>query len=367
MLIFLQPSGKRRDRIIGQGIYSDVYELVDEPDRVLKVTRCNGRVLSSIMNELSIFSKFGERLSGIIKVFEVYMYLKTQHGRRPRIIVEVVMEKGIPYHRLTLSDSDRVKLGHQFLTVTSQLEHHGILHGDLKTDNIVIIQGSDNEQQLKLIDFGSSLWHWRNCELQSWKLFQSYVPPQISCEYSDERNYSSSRGRWKKSPDLMTEIYNFAKAVTLSDILYDQTIIKDLTRAYLDNNVGPFLEPRLDEFSTVLKELLSGKSTNCYIPHDDIPLGDALTNEEEGIVSNLYFDDFIEMKDKPGLVNLILKLREMDLRMRVCCAYLIYFTRHMNSGEKFEMLFQAGYPCNPCFTYLLENYLRALAILKFKF
>ncbi len=115
MNIFLKPCTKRRGLNIGRGVYSDVYELSDFPDKVVKATRCNGRVLSSIVNELSIFAHLQHNCRYLVKIFEVYLHIVTRHGFRPRIIVETVMERGLPYSDNLFDKKDKLRLAAQFL------------------------------------------------------------------------------------------------------------------------------------------------------------------------------------------------------------------------------------------------------------
>jgi calcium-dependent protein kinase len=102
--------------------------------------------LEELRNEISILR--GLDHPNIIKALEVY------DGPRQIYIVLELCDGGDLYKRAPYSEKDSATIMGKLLSAVKYLHDHGIVHRDLKFENIMF--ESQNSEEIKVIDFGLS-------------------------------------------------------------------------------------------------------------------------------------------------------------------------------------------------------------------
>jgi hypothetical protein len=136
---------RRGTCLFSDSIYSDVYQVTDDNDRILVEKIIKSGELDIIYNEIR---SLGWIHPNIIRYHEVRFYFDYDTPR-----ASCIMDLGRPLQDCLASWLDLRQLIVQLLEALCFIESQGWVYGDIKIENLVIVEG-----QLKLIDFG---FMWR--------------------------------------------------------------------------------------------------------------------------------------------------------------------------------------------------------------
>jgi serine/threonine-protein kinase len=150
----------RMVRLVGQGAWATVYEAIN--------VRIQRRVAIKILNvELATqpelharFTREAEAATQIDSPFVVTVFdAGTLDDGRPYIVMEFLEgeDLGKRLKRLgRISEEAAATYGIQLLSGLADAHATGILHRDIKPDNLVIVKSKHGDEVLKLVDFGIS-------------------------------------------------------------------------------------------------------------------------------------------------------------------------------------------------------------------
>ena len=178
---------------LGEGTFSQVFlceHRVTGIQRVIKrifKNRFTKDLNESIMNEIKILSKMDHL--NILKIIE---YFEDEHNI---FLITEYLEGGELYDRLiekkNFSELNASKILKQILSAVSYMHNNGIIHRDLKLENIMFEEKEDDDLELKIIDFGTSRRIQTNESLSAFFGTPYYMAPEIF-----KKNYDNKCDVW---------------------------------------------------------------------------------------------------------------------------------------------------------------------------
>ena len=143
-------SDKNRKRLLGEGVFGKVY--LYAPDFVVKLQSKHGaEICKHILDEITILRLLSHK--NIVSLLDVFTILGNDSSDIAMVLTPATMD----LHQALLENVDLNKkdILYQVGMAIAYLHSNGVLHGDLKPQNILLCQSSDsNEFQVKLADFG---------------------------------------------------------------------------------------------------------------------------------------------------------------------------------------------------------------------
>ncbi|MCB9920189.1 MAG: serine/threonine protein kinase [Planctomycetes bacterium] len=141
-------------RKLGEGSFGVVYEATQFPAgrtvalKVMRRERC-GPLQRYFLNEIRYLARFHHR--GIAQIYEAGK-ASTEHGELPYFAMELVDGPSLLEYacRNAMSTRDRVRLLIEVCEAVQYAHDHGVLHRDLKPDNILVT----GDGIPKILDFG---------------------------------------------------------------------------------------------------------------------------------------------------------------------------------------------------------------------
>lgn len=153
----------RFTREIGRGTFAQVREAMDDTNRrsvaikIMNKKQC-GKAMCE--NEVRVLGELGkkvkhQRFTPVLDLFEdennLYIVLELLRGGE---LFDLVLERG------SLEEAEVAQICRKLLYALRTLHENGILHRDIKLENIMLIgagDGTSHQQDFKLIDFGLAL------------------------------------------------------------------------------------------------------------------------------------------------------------------------------------------------------------------
>eukprot|EP00339_Tiarina_fusa_P000908 CAMPEP_0116998546 /NCGR_PEP_ID=MMETSP0472-20121206/1577_1 /TAXON_ID=693140 ORGANISM="Tiarina fusus, Strain LIS" /NCGR_SAMPLE_ID=MMETSP0472 /ASSEMBLY_ACC=CAM_ASM_000603 /LENGTH=556 /DNA_ID=CAMNT_0004697725 /DNA_START=11 /DNA_END=1681 /DNA_ORIENTATION=+ len=120
---------------------------VDYALKSIKLDRVSPQFVDELRNEIDILK--GMDHPNIVKAHEVYSYKKQIY-----IILELC-DGGDLYTKLPYTEKQAAKIVGKLLSAVKYMHDHGIVHRDLKFENIMF-ENNDDAAEIKVIDFGLS-------------------------------------------------------------------------------------------------------------------------------------------------------------------------------------------------------------------
>lgn len=171
---------------VGSGHLSVVYALDQNPDIILKVPKNDQDNFA--LQLFSLEQRYAERVAQISaqwvpKIIEIiHDKIKVEldgetmeHGRGGILMEKIDGRSLITILKTEISPWLIAFYGLQILTAISNMHRHGIVHRDIKPDNIMILR---ENTQLKLIDFGYTIAIDDPTETNYAVGSPGYIPPQ---------------------------------------------------------------------------------------------------------------------------------------------------------------------------------------------
>ncbi|MBY0550398.1 MAG: protein kinase [Candidatus Obscuribacterales bacterium] len=145
---------------LGEGGFGTVYEARDEHlNRTVAV-----KVLRpSLMSDSSIWKRFlreGKILAAVHSDFLVQLFsVNISTEGLLYMVMELVSGKSLRQelnNKTRLNEADTLRVAHGVAMALSTLDSHGVVHRDLKPDNIMLVPGTGDAFGVKVLDFGLS-------------------------------------------------------------------------------------------------------------------------------------------------------------------------------------------------------------------
>eukprot|EP01118_Nematostelium_gracile_P002192 TRINITY_DN1241_c0_g1_i1.p1 TRINITY_DN1241_c0_g1~~TRINITY_DN1241_c0_g1_i1.p1 ORF type:complete len:497 (+),score=186.11 TRINITY_DN1241_c0_g1_i1:111-1493(+) len=167
-------------KIIGRGAFSVVKEGIRKASGKKYAVKCiskkliDKKELALLEREIDIMKKLQH--PNIIQLMEVidspdtlYLVLEFASGGE---LFDAIVNKG------SYSETDAAKIIRQILEAIQYVHNHGIAHRDLKPENLLLIQNDQNEDRIKIADFGLSK-DFGEEQLQTSCGTPDYVAPEV--------------------------------------------------------------------------------------------------------------------------------------------------------------------------------------------
>ena len=150
-------------KLIGKGAFSQVYKVLETKDKVeyaLKIGRISSRFQKSYKNEIELLQLLNRQNNpNIIKM--IYNF---KLNNRFFLVFEIygnnLYKLFSKYNHKGLNLETIKTFTNQLINGLKLLKKLNIIHADLKPENILV---SDNEKNIKIIDFGSSFKEKKSC------------------------------------------------------------------------------------------------------------------------------------------------------------------------------------------------------------
>lgn len=171
--------------IVGGGGFGSVYRAIKKSTnetyaiKIVNKSKIKPSEFKFIQEEISIM-KFLQnvRHTNIIKVYEIY-----ENTENIYFVLEYLplgnLSMYYPTLKPTLCAATLKSITKQILNATSFMHKIGIVHRDLKLNNIMIDKGENNKLIMKLIDFGFSTMATKNEKIHEVIGTLNYLPPEI--------------------------------------------------------------------------------------------------------------------------------------------------------------------------------------------
>lgn len=264
--LFIQQEG-----LIGKGGFGKLQKIGDlrgQKDLVMKTAnpKLKGDQLLDLDNDKKMVDKIQERLreqglstTGFPKAYRV-VNLSSSDASKIGLVLQRANHGALFDYRLekTLTDEEKIELAYYLVSVLDALSQIGIIHGDIKPENILLHKEDDGSYSLILIDFGGSVDTWET--LKEIVNTPSYSNPTLLAKYKSSMNTmpqsAPSAGKKNDVFAMASTIYAMIKGVmpySLDDKGYPQ----------LDKRKKPILNQDLvdgtDPLNKILHKMLSGQ------------------------------------------------------------------------------------------------------------
>lgn len=148
---------------IGKGAFSQVYKVLETKDKIeyaLKIGRISSRFQKSYKNEIELLQLLNRQNNpNIIRMIDNFKL-----DNRYFLVFEIFGDNLFrflgKYNHKGLNINTIKRITKQLINGLKLLKKLNIVHGDLKPENILV---SDDEQNVKIIDFGSSFKEKKSC------------------------------------------------------------------------------------------------------------------------------------------------------------------------------------------------------------
>ncbi len=184
---------KRSHKLIGEGGFKKVKEALFLPDNPLQTSKLSVEAsteeIASGFQEIHFMNLFGSKPCHV-KNFIMRQYTKAAIGKEK---IGMIIERydGPLNRKAGYTFPESVSIAHQVFTGLSQMHLEGIIHGDIKPDNILEKKGGLNQIQIALTDYGLSHYEYEKGRYVGYGT-PSYANPS-SIQYSDRNSQVNPR------------------------------------------------------------------------------------------------------------------------------------------------------------------------------
>lgn len=189
---------------INQGSFGNVYQLQDKKNQKKYAIKMLKKTKGS-ETEIEIFSLLNQKSSQhIIRLYEV---LVEDTFEKACLIMELADcdLHGYQIIKQEFSFSELVNIFHQILLGLEVCHQNGIIHGDLKPDNILVF--GSHAQRICIGDFGSSYRFFDEEDDPQSGLTLLYQPPEMLLNNHTESLFHTSIDIWSCSIIILELIY----------------------------------------------------------------------------------------------------------------------------------------------------------------
>ena len=209
--------------------------------KLINKPRNNKETIKMIRNEQDICQFLQrEHFKGIVEIFEINETKDSVY-----IIEELVTNGNLKDYLLSnrLGEKEKITIIKQLATSIQFLHVHGIVHRDLKLENILIDKKTVNAHdfiQTKIIDFGLSTFFFGSTKMKDKYGTLLYLPPEIVLS----RSYTQKLDIWDFGLIALTilndGIHPFAKETDVQQLL-KKIINRDIDYKHIDEKFHPIL------------------------------------------------------------------------------------------------------------------------------
>ena len=209
--------------------------------KLINKPRGNRETIKMIRNEQDICQFLQkEHFKGIIEIFEI-----NETKDNVYIIEELIHNGNLKEYLLLnhLDEKEKITIMKQLALSIQFLHKNGIVHRDLKLENILIDKRIINDNvvlQTKINDFGLSTFFLGNHKMKDKYGTLLYLPPEIVLNHS----YTKKLDIWDFGIIAFTILndgeHPFAKETEVQDLL-QKIINKDIDYKHIDNKFHPIL------------------------------------------------------------------------------------------------------------------------------
>ena len=239
--------------VIDSGSFGQIikaYDKILQKDVAIKLInkpRDNKETIKMIRNEQDICQFLQrEHYQGIVEIFEINETKDSVY-----IIEELITNGNLKEYLLNnhLDEQQKITIMKQLATTIQFLHRNGIVHRDLKLENILVdkknLNGIDNVQT-KVIDFGLSTFFLGNPKMKDKYGTLLYLPPEIVLS----RTYTQKLDIWDFGLIAFTilsdGVHPFSKETEVQQLL-QKIINRDLNYQHIDVKFHPLLDACLQK------------------------------------------------------------------------------------------------------------------------
>ena len=177
------PSRFSNQKLIDKGSFGEIMKAYDNllernvAIKIINKQRANRENIKMLRNEQDICSFIAEiKLKGMIYIFDIF-----ENKDNVYIIEELIQDGNLKDYleNTKLNNKQKIEIIKQITESINTLHSRGIVHRDLKLENILVQKNSDGTIQTKIIDFGLSSFFSKNKEMKEKYGTLLYLPPEI--------------------------------------------------------------------------------------------------------------------------------------------------------------------------------------------
>ncbi len=177
------PASAGNFRKIGEGGFGSVHQVIDSGR--IRIKKIDKKSNSIVIDNIEIMAELGSH-ENIVRVdlkdklmedegAPVSELIKTNHNGKTH-------EKGLPVKLIR-------SVGKQILTGLDHIHKHGVIHFDIKPDNLIV----NNTGSVRIADFGRAKMTDKQGCVHFWNGDHMYMPPEI---YVGRRIIKSNADNW---------------------------------------------------------------------------------------------------------------------------------------------------------------------------